>query len=370
MVSSGTVLSNSHDLEQAAANYMSQIEELASSWKGLSHDNLATKAEAFYLEMQEITGQLKAFAEAVDLYESYAKLKEQYLSVVNTYNNQVRYSDDQSAISEYRRAISDYESKLKELEISIQDALARSGYSKMDASSSSQASAVPADTSASASEIESTPDTPEVTETPSQPDVSKKGGEFVEDRSSGVYGYIESSSDGKMHTIYNQTQISGWAGDCNRAAAASIASAYGTEGQALEEAKKSNDGLGYNSLVTQHYFSKFGLNSSVRKVNDSYDTVKEEIVSNLSQGNCVMFDLSQPTVGQSGQRWTYKRHWVSVLDIKKTGDGPNDYAIFVSDSAHEGSTTDHGLGSGWYSIDEFDGKQIKNLTTISSAYKT
>ena len=80
-----------------------------------------------------------------------------------------------------------------------------------------------------------------------------------------------------------------------------------------------------------------------------------------------MFDLSQPNVhGQSGQQWTSARHWVSVLDIKRTGEGENDYAIFVSDSGHGGSTADHGLGTGWYSIDEFSGQRIANFTTVSS----
>ena len=47
--------------------------------------------------------------------------------------------------------------------------------------------------------------------------------------------------------------------------------------------------------------------------------------------------------------------------------GPNDYAIFISDSGHKGSATNHGLGAGWYSLDEFSGQKIANFTTVRRA---
>lgn len=194
--------------------------------------------------------------------------------------------------------------------------------------------------------------------------VSGTGGNFTTDTTYGVYGTMVSSIDGKKHTIYNQGQIAGWGSDCNRAAAASIASAYASyEGEAVDVAKPSPAGIGYISDVTNNYFSHFGLTASVNSIQGSYDTIKNDIVSNLSRGNYVMFDLSQPNVyGASGQKWTSSRHWLAILDIKKVG---NDYAIFVSDSGHGGSVADHGLGAGWYSLDEFSGKQIANFTVIS-----
>ena len=190
------------------------------------------------------------------------------------------------------------------------------------------------------------------------------GGQFVAKNSKGVYGYIISSMDGKQHVVFRQSEIKGWATNCNRAAAASIASAFAKNPwDAVTSAKRG--GIGYNSKVTNDYFSKFGLTANVRRVNGSYDSIKNDLVNNLRKGNYVMFDLSQPNVrGKSGQKWTSTRHWLSILDIKKTGSGPNDYAIFVSDSGHKGSTINHGLGTGWYSINEFSGQRIANFTTI------
>ena len=51
-----------------------------------------------------------------------------------------------------------------------------------------------------------------------------------------------------------------------------------------------------------------------------------------------------------------------LLDIKKVG---NDYAVFVSDSGHRGSTKDYGYGTGWYSINEFTGQKIASYTVVS-----
>ena len=154
--------------------------------------------------------------------------------------------------------------------------------------------------------------------------------------------------------------------ESNRAAAASIASGFASySGEAVDVAKSSSNGIGYNSDVTNKYFSNFGLTATVNRINGSYDSVKSDIVTNLNSGNYVMFDLSQPNVyGKSGQKWSSTRHWVSVLDIKRTGTGDNDYAIFVSDSGHGASTVDHGLGTGWYSLDEFSGQRIANFTTV------
>ena len=194
--------------------------------------------------------------------------------------------------------------------------------------------------------------------------IDGSGGQFVSASSKGIYGYIISSIDGKKHYIYRQSQISGWATNCNRAAAASIASAFaGSTWAAVNEANRG--GIGYNNKVTNNYFNKFGLSATVKRVNGSYDSIKNELVSALSKGKYVMFDLSQPNVkGKSGQKWTSTRHWLSILDIKKTGNGPNDYAIFVSDSGHKGSTVNHGLGTGWYNINEFSGQKIANFTTV------
>ena len=359
MVSSGTVSGHSSELEQNASNYMSQIEGLASSWKGSSHDSIAEKCSEFYSQMKQVVSQLLAFADAVSLYEQYKEYKDKYQSASSAYNQLPDTEENRSARSQYMSTMNECEAKMKELAEKIRAALANASGFKMEASASSDA----------------TTPTETATEETTSTDTAKKGesttgGEFIANPSNGVFGQITTSLDGTTHIVYNQMQIAGWSGDCNRAAASSIASGFASNNtQAVDIAKKAANGIGYKEDVTNQYFSNFGLQATVHKVNGKYDSVKGNIVSALQNGDYVMFDLANPTVGKSGQRWTFKRHWVSVLDMKRTGDGPNDYAIFVSDSAHHGSETDHGLGTGWYSIDEFTGQTIANYTTVSSSGK-
>lgn len=356
MVSAGTVSSDSSQLDQFSSSYMSQLEGLSGSWQGSSHDSILSKGSEFNSQMQQVTGQMGSFAEAVSLYEQYEDAKTKYKSYASSYNS-IRNSEDKSNLSHYKSLMDECESKMNELAPKIKAALAQASSFKMEGSA----------TSAEVGDTSGTDASSEGVDAVSGAAVSTSGGKFVDQRSQGVYGYITSSTDGKTYTVFKQSEIKGWATDCNRAAASSIASGYASSpDQAVNIAKQSANGLGYKSDVTNKYFNQFGLSANVRSVNGSYDTVKSEIVSNLSSGNKVMFDLDKPNVhGQSGQKWSTRRHWVSVLDIKKTGSGENDYAIFVSDSGHGGSTTDHGLGEGWYSIDEFSGQKIANFTTIT-----
>lgn len=348
MVSSGTVSAHSDEVKQASANYMSQVEGLASSWQGLSYDNLSSQCSSFNSEIQQVVSQLQSFAEAVGLYAEYLEYKAkkaQYQSLLSSLRDD---KDNQGLASQYSAIIAECETKMRELADKINAALEAASSFKMEGSTSN--------TEASAAQTTS--------ETTTTTAITTEGGSFIADKQRGLYGHMTTSINGNTHMIYKQSQIAGWSGDCNRAAASSIASGFASsQWEAVEIAKKAANGIGYKSDVTNEYFSNFGLQADVKKVNGKYDTVKNDIVTNLSQGNYVMFDLDKPTVGESGQRWTFKRHWVSVLDMKQTSDGS--YAIFISDSGHAASTVDHGLGTGWYSLDEFDGKTIANFTTIS-----
>ena len=350
MVSSGTVTSDASSLSSFMSNYKTYISDLSSSWKGASYDNLTSKADSFASEYGDtIQKEMSAFANACSLYEEYKQTKTSLENARSNYNTAVSNGDNSSA-SRYNSQISEYSSKLESLKREINSYLQQASSSKLEATSLTGDTAVTTDTTTTSQVL------------------STVGGEFINNPSKGIYGYFKSSIDGLTHAIYRQSQISGWGSSCNRAAAASIASAFASNGQAVSIAKDSSGGLGYNQTVTNKYFSNFGLKANVTRVNGSYDSIKNNIVSNLSQGNYVMFDLSQSNVvGKSGQKWTSTRHWVSVLDIKKTGSGSNDYAIFISDSGHGGSTKDYGLGTGWYSLDEFTGKKVANFTTVSKA---
>ena len=345
MISSSIVTNDSSKIKEKASNYLSKIEGLSGTWKGDSHDSLVSQSMVFSSEMEKVSSQLGSFAEAVEAYESYQNAKNEYKS----YQNKINGSDDQSLINDYKSKMNSLNSQMNDLSSKINNALSTASSYKLQATSNGKTSSTGSTTTSGVN-------------------VTGQGGQFVEDDAYGLYGHILSSIDGKVHDIYNQSQIEGWSGDCNRAAAASIASAYASyNGEAVDVAKKSSNGIGYKSDVTNNYFNNFGLSANVNRVNGKYDNVKSDIISTLSNGNYVMFDLSRPNVtGQSGQKWTSTRHWVSVLDIKKTGSGDNDYAIFVSDSGHKGSATDHGLGQGWYSIDEFSGQDIESFTTVST----
>lgn len=191
-------------------------------------------------------------------------------------------------------------------------------------------------------------------------------GKFIPSNNDNSYGYIFSSLDGLMHTVFRQDKV-GWPNDCNRAAASSIASAFCNEPMdAVKIAKKFPDGIGYDQEVTDNYFSQFGLKANVFQFPNkrgAYNDAKNDLVTALQKGKYVMFDLADPNVtGKSGQKWTSTRHWLAALDIRK---GANGYEVFISDSGHGGSSTDHGLGEGWYNVDEFDNQVIARLTTIS-----
>ena len=350
MVSSGNVSGDSSSVEQISSNYIAKIEGLSGTWQGKSHDSLSSQSSSFSSEMKNVSTQLTSFAKAVDLYKKYEEAKNKQ----KEYYSKACSATDQAVAGQYRATANDAERQANDYSGQIKSALSEASSFKMSNVSNIQ----PLTTNGAASQQTTTGHT----------SINGVGGTFVADKSKGLYGHF-TADDGRVFDVYRQSQIKGWARDCNRAAAASIASGYQSNGwDAVKIAQDSPGGLGYKQDVTSNYFANFGLNANVNHVGGKYDNIKNDIVTNVSNGNYVMFDLSKPNVrGQSGQRWTATRHWLSVLDIKKTGDGDNDYAIFVSDSGHKGSTKDYGYGTGWYSLDEFSGQSIENFTTISKA---
>lgn len=181
-------------------------------------------------------------------------------------------------------------------------------------------------------------------------------GQFIKDAENGVLGYIISGADGLKHFVFNQGQL-GWPNDCNRAALLSIVSGYTDNPlDAYGDAKMSADGLGYDETVTNRFLGKFGLQASVRKMKGgNYNSIKDDLLSSLNNGEQVMFHLSGRNAhGKSGQQWSSSMHWLTILDKRE---GENGTEIFVSDSGHG--------GSGWYSVDEFDNLGVDYLTTVS-----
>ena len=331
--------------EQSLAN--SVIPSVQTATSGLSSNiNVLGQASSKSKELVDIIEQLKKAC------EEYDNLKLEDYAYTDSDGNK-RYHQDQydAKKAELKRAYEELESKadakikeingltVTDLKISISDLFAAEE-----------------------------PSTEVVSDEEFSQIVSQGGGQYVENVSKGISGYIVSSLDGKRHIIFRQSQISGWGTNCNRAAAASIASAFtNNPWDAVKIADQVGNGIGYSARASQNYFSRFGLTANVKSVRGSYDRIKDELLYNVKKGNYVMFDLDDSHVkGRSGQVWTSTRHWLAVLDVKKVGNGPNDYAIFISDSGHSGSRKDYyGYGKGWYRLDEFSGLKVANFTTIS-----
>ena len=124
MVSSGQVNSDLSSIKSNLANYDSFIGEMASSWKGMSYDNLNTKASQFSSEFSNsITSQMNSFASACDLYEKYVDTKAALATAKSNYNSAVQANDSTSA-SSYSAEISRLQNELQSLKGQIESALA------------------------------------------------------------------------------------------------------------------------------------------------------------------------------------------------------------------------------------------------------
>lgn len=139
MVSSGQVNSDSSSLVSVLSEYNSVISELGSGWKGLSYDNLSSKASEFSSEYSsKISSQMSAFASACDLYEQYKTAKEN-LEIARDNFNLAMSNNDDANVSFYSRKVtqySDYVDNLKaRIESNLQAAISSGGSSSKSSSS-------------------------------------------------------------------------------------------------------------------------------------------------------------------------------------------------------------------------------------------
>lgn len=124
MVSSGRVNSDLASIKSSLSNYDNLIGDMSNSWKGISYDNLVSKANAFSSEFSSsISSQMNSFATACDLYERYQDTKSSLSTARSNYNSAVQ-SNDKSAASSYSSRISSLESDLQSLKGQIENALA------------------------------------------------------------------------------------------------------------------------------------------------------------------------------------------------------------------------------------------------------
>ena len=202
--------------------------------------------------------------------------------------------------------------------------------------------------------------------------VSGTPGEFVQDTSdSRIYGTYTNSA-GKTFTIYYQCAIYGpdlgryWTQECNRAAAASIVSAYADDIE--EPINKANfGGIGYSDGGA--YFSKFGL-TGVYHSASTFSGSEEDLITALLDGSYVMIHLKgtvgRGVFGASGNQWASARmamHWISFLDIQEIN---GEYAVFVADPGW-GNTlrSSEGLDTGWWYMSEWEGLGMDGYSVVS-----
>ena len=135
MVSGGTVLGDLSSLKTCFQGYTSEIGNLSSSWKGLSFDNLNSKANEFCSEYSSaISNQMDAFASACDLYVEYQTCKTNLSIAQNNYNQAVA-NKDSSAITNYGNQITSYSTNLSTLKSQIESLLASASSVQFQATS-------------------------------------------------------------------------------------------------------------------------------------------------------------------------------------------------------------------------------------------
>ena len=149
MVSSGQVNSDLGSIKTCLSNYDNLIGEMASSWKGMSYDNLNSKASQFSSEFSSsITSQMNSFASACDLYVKYQETKFALATARSNYNNAVAAKDNSSA-SSYSSQISQLQNELQSLKSQIENTLASVTGIKVEASAASVTTPVTTSSAAS-----------------------------------------------------------------------------------------------------------------------------------------------------------------------------------------------------------------------------
>ena len=123
MVSGGQVKSDASVLSTVGSNFTSQIEGLASSWKGASYDSISSQAPQVVSEFFDaVKTQMESFASACDLYLEYTNAKAVYETASSNYNKATA-NNDSGAISSYGSQMSQAKEKMEKLKKEILSAL-------------------------------------------------------------------------------------------------------------------------------------------------------------------------------------------------------------------------------------------------------
>lgn len=123
MVSSSQVNSDSSSLVSVLSEYDSVISELGSGWKGLSYDNLCSKASEFSSDYSsKVKDQMTYFANACDLYKRY-KIAKENLEIAKENFNLAMSNNDDSNKTFYSNKVSEYRDSMDSLKSQIENNL-------------------------------------------------------------------------------------------------------------------------------------------------------------------------------------------------------------------------------------------------------
>lgn len=138
MVSGSQVKSDLNNITSAITNYSNCVNELASSWKGDSYNNLSSKASNFSSEYaNSLKTQFTAFASACDLYSEYKKYKQKYNIAQSNYNAAYA-AKNTSLANHYLSEMKSCELEMSTLKTQIESQLQSAASIKLAAVSSSK----------------------------------------------------------------------------------------------------------------------------------------------------------------------------------------------------------------------------------------
>ena len=183
-------------------------------------------------------------------------------------------------------------------------------------------------------------------------------GEFTPADEKYIRGYYTSTT-GREFTIINQGLVGyenreywrlndpdnggpGWAGRCNRAACAIIASGYSE--QDANELITTMNKMYDSEISSDNYWNLYGLTRAEYKSGYVSAASFEEIIrQQLREGGYVALWVNSNEkgyYGKSGTRWTGNIHWMAIIDYR------------IKDGEEEIVIADY-RGADWYDIDEF-----------------
>ena len=131
MVSGSSVSGLVRSFQDMMTNYSSVLSDVSSTWAGSSHDSLISRAEDFLNSSVNVVGtELTAYANACELYISYATTKSNLNSMINAYNTAAA-NNDAATCRSYVSAINQYKENCETLASQINQYLSQAASTRL-----------------------------------------------------------------------------------------------------------------------------------------------------------------------------------------------------------------------------------------------